>query len=551
MLVCDELLDRLMRMTIRCLTAALILSAASASGQSKDASRLEGREFIVHLLSRLTYGVTAEDVAAIEKAGVEAWLDRQFSSTRVDSETAKKLAHLATLDLTAKEVYDGFVNAKAKQRERRNQAQYEVLAALLVRATHNELQAGEVMADFWRNHLNVDRNKDSCRYLLTEYDREVVRRHTFGSFHDMLLASAKHPAMLIYLDNHVSRRPPNKTELKAAARKVRRETGSRERGEEAAQIAAQRGLNENYARELLELHTVGVDNGYEQRDVIDVAEALTGWTVDRTNWKFRYRDDMHEHGAKFVMGHTIPRQKRRDGHVEGERIIEMLAKHRNTSEFLAWKLCTYLVADEPPKKFVAQTAKALRRYKFDLGATTRFIVESEVFRDRRYYRSKFKTPLEFVVSALRVTDAEITDVRKLLGVLKDMGQPLYECEDPTGYRDVAESWRDPGVMALRWKFAMELSTDRIDGVRVPSAFWDDLEGERPQRIIARLGRRILPGGMRSDTIGVLMRVARRHEERVLEWDALTAKERKKKRAPRPLERRLLGVLLGAPEFQEQ
>ena len=309
-------------------TIAWVSFAATMAGQ--DTATLTDRQRVVHLLSRLTFGPTPDLIREVEQLGIEAWVDAQLAGPQDDAMRARLTASYPTLELTSKAIYRDFVDAsrgedddsddeKTRRRALLRHAQRDLVSSVVDRAAYSRAQVSEVMVDFWRNHFNVDRDKDSVRYTATEWERTVLRAHVFGSFHDMLLASARHPAMLVYLDNHLSRRPPSRTELKTVARRVRQATGSRERGVEAARIAEQRGLNENYARELLELHTLGVDNGYRQRDVVHVARALTGWTVDRGEWVFEYRDDMHDHGDKFLLGTPVPREKKRNGHREGER----------------------------------------------------------------------------------------------------------------------------------------------------------------------------------------------------------------------------------------
>lgn len=525
---------------LRFLTILALTTQLTTLALSQARSTLEGRDLIVHTLSRLTFGADAALVDEVQKQGLDRWLKEQLQHTEADPKLARQLEVWPFLNMSSQEIYAWV----GEQRDRRRLVESGLPASILLRGARNRWQVSEVMADFWRNHFNVDRAKGSVMYTAVEYDREVLRKNVFGKFEDMLKASARHPAMLVYLDNYISRRPPTKTELKTVARRVRRKTGSKARGEEAAGIAAQRGLNENYARELMELHTLGVDNGYSQKDVIEVARALTGWTVDTKDNKyaFLYRDDMHDRGDKFVLGKTIRREKRRNGMVEGEKIIHVLAQHRNTSVFLARKLCTYLVADDPPARLVGTTARVLRERKFDLSAALLHIVKSKEFRDRQYYRAKFKTPFEFVLSALRVSGAVIDDPRELVRRVAEMGQPIYRCEDPTGYRDTAESWRDPGVMAARWKFALDLALGRIEGVRVPETFFAELDHRSVPALVASMGARLLPGGMRGETIRVLIKVARRHR--------LAEKEGEEEDLP-PLERHLLGVVLGSPEFQEQ
>ncbi|MCB9831293.1 MAG: DUF1800 domain-containing protein [Planctomycetes bacterium] len=530
--------------------AVLLLALASTLGAQRT-RELEDREKILHVLNRLSFGADDEAVAEVEEMGLEAWIDDQLETSYLDAATLKRLEGYATLGLDNKGIYAAY-GSKGDTVDK------ELLGAIVLRAVYARGQIAEVMADFWRNHFNVDRAKASVRFTATDWDREVIRANALGNFGDMLMASAKHPAMLVYLDNYISRRPPNKTELKSVARNVRRTTGSKERGDEAAEIAAQRGINENYARELMELHTLGVDNGYEQRDVIDLARALTGWTVatDGNKYEFDYQDSMHDHGDKFVLGRSFAREKRRNGMQEGERIIEFLASHQETARFVARKLCMRLVGDAPSPKLIESTAVELRKSGFDFKRALKHILDSDEFYDPACYRAKFKTPVEFVFSALRAVDAEIEDPAAVVAVIREMGQPLYGCEDPTGWDDRAEAWRDPGVMAVRWKFAMDLALGKVRGVTVPDSFFAGLQNQAPSQMVLALGRKVLAGELRSDTISALIKMSRRHERRLKEAedDRLQALVEGKKPKPNdlpPLERMLLGTLLGSPEFQEQ
>ncbi len=558
---------------------SLLIGLAAAQMKPEP---LTERQKIIHMLSRLSFGPTSSMVAEVEQKGREVWLTEQIvAGGAVGSRLEDALTGLKTVGLPMQELINAYVkiprpeNETAVQRRRRERMRSlpatELRQSVVLRGALSDLQVAEVMAEFWRNHFNVDLAKGSVQYTGPSYEEEVVRANLFSKFHDMLSASAHHPAMLVYLDNVLSRNPPSKQDLKAVGRRVRRKTGSRSRAEEAQRIAEQRGLNENYARELMELHTLGVDNGYTQKDVISVAEALTGWTVG--DYKFQYRDDMHVHKNKYVLGKTVRRQKRRNGVVEGENILILLAHHKNTSEYLAQKLCVYLVGDEPSPSFVKDVAKRLRKTRFDLGDIVKYIALSQEFYEPENFRNKFKTPVEFCLSALRATNAEITDPNAVIERIKEMGQPIYGCEDPTGYRDTAESWRDPGVMAVRWRFAIDLAMGNLSGVRVPAEFLDSLKEKSAPEMITKLGDAVLPGGLRDRTMNVLFRVARRHAESLnpsakddeAERGTQEKKDRRRwrwrKRAVKglkksqqnvvPLERQLLAVLLGSPEFQEQ
>ena len=265
------------------------------------------RDRAVHLLSRLSFGPSEAEVERVLARGEDDWLEEQLApGEEADPRMKDALTHFQTLDMSTPRLYAWITEdyegrrenelsaeERRKVQEKRRVPKGELIRATFLRSIFSSRQVESVLADFWRNHFNVSFTKGGAAdFLITEYDREVVRRHALGSFPEMLMASAKHPAMLHYLDNHLSRKPPSKQELAEIERRERRRTDSREAGEQAAQIAAQRGLYENYARELLELHTLGVDNVYKQKDVIAVAEALTGWTFDggrEGTWNFRFR----------------------------------------------------------------------------------------------------------------------------------------------------------------------------------------------------------------------------------------------------------------------
>jgi len=348
--------------------------------------------------------------------------------------------------------------------------------------------------------------------------------------------------MLHYLDNHLSRKPPSKQELAEIERRERRRTDSREAGEQAAQIAAQRGLNENYARELLELHTLGVDNVYKQKDVIAVAEALTGWTFDggrEGTWNFRFRSEMHVKGDKRVLGRKIREDRDNGGVGEGEAIVEMLAEHKGTAEFIAMKLVRFLVSDQPPSSLVKDVASVYRKTDGSIPDMVRTVVKSEEFWAADTVRAKFRTPLEFLCAALRATDAEVREVNRCLAALRDMGQPILHCDDPTGYYDVAEAWLDPGVMATRWGFALDLATGKVKGVEIPVEFFDELPQDIPRLWQHHLTKRLLPGGAGQRTRNALSTVTDEYLEKARIPDS------------RELGPQLVGLLLGSPEFQQQ
>ena len=424
---------------------------------------------IRHLLRRTTFGVRAEDVAAVKSVGIEAWLDRQLEPQQIpDPDVDKRLEGFETLKLTTGEYVarlrgasmnmgndgppgkgeDRIQAARRRQAQinrLRNQAAVEVPRAILTKAVYSERQLQQVMAEFWRNHFNVDITKDDVRYYIPDYEREVIYRHMFGKFEDMLMASAKHPAMLFYLDNHVSQAPMARAERVRAGREDENRTG---------------GLNENYARELMELHTVGADNGYDQDDVIQLSLVLTGWSIQDGN--FAFRKNYHARGTKRVMGKSL----KGDDVSEGENAVKYLAKHKLTREYVVGKMARFLQADEPSEKLLKDVIKVWGKTKGDLKAVTKAILMHEDFYAKPSVLTKAKTPFEFVVSAMRVTGADVQDAGGVMQRLGDMGQPVLRQEDPTGYSDAAVDWMDTGVLAVRWQFAYDLLNNRVPGVRV-------------------------------------------------------------------------------------
>lgn len=523
----------------------------AATQEPDSSSPLTERERAVHVLSRLAYGPRPGELERVVEQGVDAWIEEQLAPA-ADTELEARLAAFPSLRLRLDEVFDryeapagdeGTPEERRRARERENEPRLELLGSILLRATASRNQLAEVLADFWRNHFNVSYTKGGpARFLLTGWERDVIQAHALGQFGPLLAATAKHPAMLHYLDNASSRRPPTKQELAEIERQARRRAGSREAGEEAVQLALQRGLNENYARELLELHTLGVDNDYRQEDVVAVAEALTGWTYDGArngSWSFRFRNDMHATGDKKVLGRRL-RAEPEDGIAEGEEVLALLSDHKGTASFIATKLVRFLVDDDPPPKLVADTAKTFQRSDGDIPALVRTIVGHAEFWSRSHFRVKFKTPYEFVLSALRATDAHVERAEAPLLRLLEMGQGLYLCDDPTGWYDTAEAWLDPGVMALRWQFALDLAGGAIDGVAIPDSFWELVPDEVPPRLWQHhLTRLILPGGAGARTRAAL--------------SAVTDDYLSKARIPdlRSLGPHLVGLLLGSPEFQQQ
>ena len=339
-----------------------------------------------------------------------------------------------------------------------------------------------MLTDFWFNHFNVDARKGRDRVLIGEYERDAIRPHVLGTFRELLEATAKSPAMLFYLDNwmsadpngpHIEMRPPRIARGPFGGRVlVPASPRPQPQGKNAP-----KGLNENYGRELMELHTLGVDGGYTQKDVTEVARTFTGWTIEAPmrGVGFRFEPRLHDPGQKVVLGHVI---KSGGGESDGEQVLDILASHPSTARFIATKLARRFVGDTPPPALVDRAAERFRDTNGDLREVTRTILTSPEFLSPDAYRAKVKTPLEFVVSALRASGAEVVDAKPLVRELQQLGMPLYMCQPPTGYKDTADAWVNTGALVSRMNFALRLASNKVPRVQV-----DGLEA-RAQTMLA-------------------------------------------------------------------
>jgi len=340
----------------------------------------------------------------------------------------------------------------------------EVTQAKLLRAIYSERQLDEVMTDFWINHFNVFINKGADRYLLTSYERDAIRPHVLGKFEDLLVATAKSPAMMFYLDNWLSVGPDSEKALGIAPNARGRGASPQGRPNKRKQAV---GLNENYGRELMELHTLSVNGGYTQKDVTEVAKVFTGWTIDppQKGSGFRFDPHMHEPGTKIVLGRRIKEK----GEKEGLEVLHLLARNPNTAHFISQKLAIRFVSDDPPPALVDRMAKTYLKKNGDIREVLRTMLKSPEFWAREDYRAKVKTPLEFVVSAVRASGANVDDARALVGTLNNMGMMPYAMLPPTGYSMKAETWVNSSALLGRMNFALGLAAGKIRGVKVDAA----------------------------------------------------------------------------------
>lgn len=441
------------------LTAA---ASAATSGLPGDDAAVE------HALSRLTFGARPGQVARVQAVGLDHWIDEQLHPERLTDEALdRRLTLLLTLESDAAAARPADREAaRVQARERID----ELSQAKILRAVYSERQLEEVLVDFWFNHFNVFAGKLLVRGAVTSYERDAIRPHVFGRFRDLLGATAKSPAMLGYLDNWQNVDPKSAERLRSQTRatarpRLRQASGSGDA--EPRPAPPPRGLNENYARELLELHTLGVDGGYTQQDVVEVARAFTGWTMrPRRTMTFEFAALLHDRGAKTVLGHTIPAG---GGAEDGERVLDLLAAHPSTARHIATKLARRFVSDEPPPALVDRVAARFTATGGDLRETVRAVVTSPEFFAHEARAAKLKTPLEFVASALRASGADLRHARAVVRTLRDLGMAPYFCQPPTGYADDAATWTTSGALVSRMNFALALRDGTLRGVTVPGA----------------------------------------------------------------------------------
>ena len=462
---------------------------------------------ILHTLNRIAFGPRPGDVDRVREMGLENYIEQQLHPERMaDDAMDARLAPFTTLTLSSQELSsryflpalemrrqvdrakpdaaapamadpatpDSGQTAKPKPTPEMARAQAdvrlvtnEIMQARLLRAAMSERQLQEVLTDFWFNHFNVFIGKSQVRQYLTEYERDVIRPNVFGSFRELLGDVAQSPAMLLYLDNWQSAGQAERPEMDELQRRLtdsqlapaarQRLTERLQRAKQAARPA--RGLNENYARELMELHTLGVDGGYTQQDVVALARILTGWTIDqpRQGGAYIFRDAIHDSGTKTLLGKTFAST----GEAEGKFALDLLASHPATARHIAFKLAQRFVADEPPPALVERVAGVFLSTKGDLREVVRSVITSPEFFAEEHRRAKVKTPLEFVVSSVRITGATLTSAQPLIVALQNLGMPLFGCQPPTGYSMTAANWVNTGALINRMNFAMDLVGGRV------------------------------------------------------------------------------------------
>ncbi len=422
----------------------------------------------------------------------------------------------------------------------------ELMQGKLLRAIYSQRQLQEVMTDFWFNHFNVFIGKGPDRYMLTSYERDVIRPHALGKFEDLLVATARSPAMLFYLDNWQSVGPDSDFSRGIPKYTDRPWMGRRRlpppaRPQRQAKAKRPSGLNENYGRELMELHTLGVNGGYTQKDVTEVARVFTGWTLKdpRDGGGFFFDERKHEPGDKMVLGHRI----KPHGEQEGLEVLHMLAHSPATAHFICTKLAVRFVSDNPSDALVNAMAKTFLKKDGDIREVMKTMLSSPEFWAADDYRAKVKTPLEFVASAARATGAEITNAAPLARQLQNMGMPLYGAQPPTGYSMKAETWVNSSALLARMNFALALTTNRLRGTQVDVQHLSDESNPADvEQTLTILENNLLEGNVSQQTHGTI-------EARLQD---LAINRRRLDDPARPPDVAMIeGLLLGSPEFQKR
>ncbi len=610
---------------------------------------LTQQQAAAHLLNRFSFGIQPGQVEEVVKTGLDKWLQQQLDADLPDTELERRLQAFESLNLSNEKIVNTYltpaqvirvairnklipadsINNADRQKYREQlrliqekegfkpvqELHRQLINQKVVRAVYSNNQLKEVLTDFWFNHFNVSLTKGQSQQYVMTYERDAIRPYVLGSFKEMLLATAKHPAMLEYLDNALSvsndnertRRQQNNAMLRAARERMeaRLSDTSMPGGALVQQaIAARRtqGLNENYAREVMELHTLGVDGGYMQKDVTEVARALTGWAVKpmykegparqlvenlnatqlerrglMIEGDFLFRGDKHDENPKSILGKQF---NGKDGYREGVQVLEMLAAHSSTAQFIATKLARRFVADEPSSGIIQSLAKTFQETGGNIKAMMITMVNHPDFWSKNALREKIKSPFEFSISALRATKAEVMQPYQIYNWCTKMGQRFYYYQAPTGFPDRANFWINSGSLLNRMNFGLALATQKIPGVRMNLlALNDNHEPESADDALRIYSKLLLPERNQEENIKRLTAMisdaqveqkineaaskiktemvedeiegqeARRQEARNKEGNKIQGINTMSKTAATVAQ--VVGIIIGSPEFQRK
>jgi uncharacterized protein (DUF1800 family) len=522
-----------LRPILSCAVYLIVGATLSAPAIVAQSPRPDHRELtadlqVVQALSRLTFGARPGDATRVRSIGVDKWIDQQLHPERIDDKALDQfVSRYEILNSNQNDLLKQYAEAQRERRTVRRQAgdttrQFsradsamfrelgmnrrqvvgQLQSARVARAVASNRQLEEVMTDFWLNHFNVFAQKGPPEaYYLAEYESKVIRPNALGKFRDLLEAVAKSPAMLFYLDNARSMADSTRPRL-ANPRNNNPILGNRAR----PRLNQRRngGLNENYGRELLELHTLGVDGGYTQQDVINVARALTGWTIRPPvmGGGFVFRPEMHDAGDKIVLSHKLRAGR---GMEDGENVLDIVARHPSTARYIATKLVRRFVSDNPPPGLIDEAAAVFRKTDGDIREVVRTIVTSNEFYSRQAFRSKVKSPFEVVVSAMRALNAEPDPTPRTALAVAYLGQPIYGHQAPNGYPETGDAWMNTGAILNRINFGMAVAANRLPGVsidRLPGA--DSLQRAPRDKQVDAIVSLLLAGAASPDTRAVLV-----------------------------------------------
>ncbi|MEA2765731.1 MAG: hypothetical protein QOK07_2135 [Gemmatimonadaceae bacterium] len=529
--------------------APVVMSAQNSRGRiaeakptlvGSDVRELPADQQVIHALSRLTFGAKPGDVLKVRAIGLDNWIDQQLRPDRIDDSALEGfVAKYSVLHQDQNSLLQQYAQ---QQRERRQvkkdradstrvmdatdsmamrqqlQQQFnltrqvvtQLQSSRVARAVASERQLQEVMTDFWENHFNIYAQKGGPEpYYLSDFDENVIRPHALGKFRDLLEAVSRSPAMLFYLDNARSMADSTRPTLAGSGR---RDAGSGRRGlrrfpMQQRPLPPQRqrqGLNENYGRELLELHTLGVDGGYTQQDVINVARAFTGWTIQppAQGGGFIFRPQVHDAGDKVVLGHKLAAGR---GEEDAEDVLDILAKSPATAYFISFKLARRFVSDSPSKALVDHAAQVYLKTDGDIREVLRAIITSPEFFSQQAFHSKVKTPFEVVVSALRSLNAAPDSTPRTAQVIAFLGQPIFGHQAPNGWPETGDAWMNTGAILNRINFGMAAAAGRLPGVDIRALpALDTLRSAPRDKQVDAVVATILNGMVSPDTRAVLL-----------------------------------------------
>jgi len=599
------------------LTTLVLLSGAPAFAQT--ASPDTDRDAILHVLNRTTFGLRPGDVEMVEKmGGIQTYIHQQLHPETIDdSAVEQQVAQLNMLQMSSAQLLgiykDERQQAKARQQEqvkaavaaanppaqadmqqttaggttlqpatprermgkllalvRSPLAVDQLQQAKLLRAADSNRQLQEVLVDFWSNHFNIDVKKNLDRVLKVADDREVIRPHILGSFRELLEASAKSPAMLVYLDNWQSTVPRTvKMGEVMVTERIHDQMMANGNGAFAPEVPKvgdkKGGINENYGREIMELHTLGVDGGYTQKDVQEVARCFTGWSINRDTGEFQFHPRMHDNGEKVVLGHVIPAN---GGMQDGETVLDILAASPATAHHIALEMCERFVSDDPPPALVDRIAGVFTQTCGDLRAVTEAVLTSPEFLSPSDYNTKIKSPLEFAVSAVRATDSTLTTpqaglMEKAISTMEgsgtlgrqqavdrinkrprqslnwhiyDLGEPLFGCAPPTGYSEVSRTWVSPGALIERLNFALALTEQKVSDVKFDAqSLFAGIDLDQSDAVLDHAVDTLLQGRVSDAT------------RKVLQQTVVPQEGADKTVNPN----KLVALIIGSPEFQRK